>query len=279
MADSRHRITIETVDNRGRNFLIGLAVLFLLYRVWVTGSLLHAIGFATGSPENAGGYSSVTGVLLPIIVQIVVVIGAVTAALATGFWAVVWDFGTGVYEMLVSWRAKNLAVASATEAAKQEAMREVSFAPGAATLQEADIPRTESGEPITLADVADAIQAVNDELQLVKRSYEISTQATHNEIIGLRDQFRLIKAQAEERLPLFDQEPKIGAAIDPPPEEVNIEAGTKSMLDELVQRLEEQTAARIEALEEQIAAVHRLATKPRTVKATRQPAAPKPRAR
>lgn len=167
--DSKHEITIRQLSDNsgGRNFLIGVGVLFLLWRFWTSGSLLHAIGFAAGvSTGYEAGYSSATLIILQLAVQVVIIVGSIAAAIGLGVWAVLWDFILGLYEALQAWKARNAAITSATLAAKAVATEAAMVNATAAGLSVgmAAGPITESGDPIDLEMVADAIQRVHEDL-------------------------------------------------------------------------------------------------------------------
>jgi len=145
MTDSTHRITIQQIgDNSGRNFLVGIAVIGLLFYLMANGTLFRIGNYFSGSEfsgeqgYSAGGYSSVTGMALGILIPVISTIGALAVAIVTGAWAVLWDVITGIRDTIKAYTAKNQAIAAATNVATNQAVIEatrtaMSADPSAAT--------------------------------------------------------------------------------------------------------------------------------------------------
>lgn len=69
------------MERRGLNFLVGLAVLWLLWRLRADGLLCHAAAFAAGEPVSNPG-ALITG----FVIEAVIAVGAVTTLVASGIW-------------------------------------------------------------------------------------------------------------------------------------------------------------------------------------------------
>lgn len=169
--DSRHEIIItEQGNNRGRNFLIGIAVIGLILYLWFhDNNIRNLVNFAA-SGDKPQGFSSVSYSVISVLFDVVTVVGAVAAAISWGVWAVICDFAKGIGEAIAAWKAKNSALAAAQDAAKQAA---VAAATLNATAQGfAEQVTTESGAVITFTDVVSAVQTVADELDELKKRFD-----------------------------------------------------------------------------------------------------------
>jgi hypothetical protein len=111
--NSTHTVIIQK-DQRGLKFLIGLSALFLLIRWMLTGKVLM-LSEAFSTP--GGGMGSITGVLFPIGIDLIVMTGGILLAVFSGVWAVAWDVISGVIEMIKIRNAKSQAINAAVEAA------------------------------------------------------------------------------------------------------------------------------------------------------------------
>lgn len=173
--DQNVNINVRTIgDHRGRNFLIGAAIVFLLFRWWLTGSIAEAVHFYAERPDlmyaaaNPGEpvpfSATITGTLLPILAECVIVLGAVAAALVSGLWYLVYDFALGLWEMFQIYRTKQIvtsqAVSSATQAATEASMQaSIAAATASGTYQAVSTPQSSQEAPeLTLERVAGAVQ-------------------------------------------------------------------------------------------------------------------------
>lgn len=169
--DSRHEIIItEQGNNRGRNFLIGVAVIWLLFHLWFHDSNIRNLVNFAASGEKPSGFSSVSFSIFSILLEVVIVIGGVGAAIGWGVWQVIWDVGAGFMQAINAWRAKNAALAAAQDAAKQAAISAASLNAMANGLSEQ--VKTDAGEPITFSDVVSAVQTVADELEELRKRFD-----------------------------------------------------------------------------------------------------------
>ena len=120
--DTTHTVKIQR-QNRGIGFLIGSVVIFLLIRWTLSGQILS---LSRSLPCNScDGFSSVTGAVLPIVIDLVVFTGITAIAISRGIWAVVWDLISGVVstsrELAGTRRAESAAARSAIESAATSA--------------------------------------------------------------------------------------------------------------------------------------------------------------
>lgn len=175
MADTKHEITIRQIgDNSGRNFLIGLATVWLILHFWLDGTFENLTSYfsAVRIPGGEGGFEaynsgSVTAVVLPIVFKVVAAIGGVASLLLSGLWYAVVDFVSGVYQSIRAWQAKNAAIAEATTAATNAA---VSTATTTAV--------TGQDDTYSIDDLVEAMHAINDELEEVKAKVEAGYPST-----------------------------------------------------------------------------------------------------
>jgi len=103
-------------DNRGLKFLVGLAVVVLLIHMLINGRLFQLIHIfqAWLSPKKEGveGFESVTGLLLPILIEAIMFIGGVTLFGLTAIGRVCGDLLAGIYETVKGLASKNTSTGS-----------------------------------------------------------------------------------------------------------------------------------------------------------------------
>lgn len=113
MQNTTHTVIVKQ-QNRGFAFLVGIVTIFLLFRWWLTGSLFSAIDFGFRSAQGESeGLGSVTGVVLPIAVDIAIAIGGLMVAVFSGLWYTVFDLASGLFEYFQTMRATSSATKTA----------------------------------------------------------------------------------------------------------------------------------------------------------------------
>lgn len=76
------------LKSRGVTFLVGVAVLGLLFHWWLSGTVFRATAFASGEPNS--GFSSGGSVFWRFASDAICAVGAVAIALGTRVWDFVW---------------------------------------------------------------------------------------------------------------------------------------------------------------------------------------------
>lgn len=108
-------------SNRGFHFLIGIAVVWLFWRLLITG-VLHDIGFLALSQEQA--FRGPGAILIAFFIEAIIAIGAVAVLVVTGLWQAIYQAGVLVqdaFRMLVDYLSE-------WQAAKPDAGDEVPVA-------------------------------------------------------------------------------------------------------------------------------------------------------
>ena len=93
-------------SNRGFHFLIGIAVVWLFWRLLITG-VLHDIGFLALSQEQA--FRGPGAILIAFFIEAIIAIGAVAVLVVTGLWQAIYQAGALVqdaFRMLVDYLAE-----------------------------------------------------------------------------------------------------------------------------------------------------------------------------
>lgn len=88
------------LKSRGITFLVGVTVLGLLLKWWISGAVFHAAVYATGEPNS--GYSSAGSVFLQFVTDIVCAVGAVSIAVGTPIWNFLWTLFKSLLEKAAS---------------------------------------------------------------------------------------------------------------------------------------------------------------------------------
>lgn len=88
------------LKGRGITFLVGVAVLGLLFHWWISGTVFHAAAYASGEPNT--GFSSGASVFWRFTTDIICTVGAVSIALGTRVWAFLWVLIKAVIEKAAS---------------------------------------------------------------------------------------------------------------------------------------------------------------------------------
>lgn len=110
-------------SNRGFHFLVGLAVIWLFWRLLITG-VLHDIGFLAFAPEQA--FRGPGAILVAFFIEAVIAIGAVAVLVTTGTWQVLYQCGVLIqdaFRMLVDYLSEwqvNRSAKPETPKAKKE---------------------------------------------------------------------------------------------------------------------------------------------------------------
>ena len=93
--------------NRGFHFLIGIAVVWLFWRLLITG-VLHDVGFLALSQEQQA-FRGPGAILIAFVIEAVIAIGAVAVLVTTGLWQAIYQMGVLVqdaFRMLVGYLAE-----------------------------------------------------------------------------------------------------------------------------------------------------------------------------
>ena len=104
--NTTHTVVIAEPPSKGLRFLVGLA---MLYAFWVNRRLIAGFVFAAVAPQQAApeGFamvSTVTGVVIPLLVDFVVALGGGGIFAATMGWRVFSDLAAGAFSMIANWR-------------------------------------------------------------------------------------------------------------------------------------------------------------------------------
>lgn len=104
--NTTHTVLIAEPPSKGLRFLVGMA---MLYAFWVNRRLIAGFVFASVAPQQAApeGFASVatiTGVLVPLLVDFVVALGGGGVFAATMGWRVFSDIAAGAFQMVANWR-------------------------------------------------------------------------------------------------------------------------------------------------------------------------------
>lgn len=104
--NTTHTVVIAEPPSKGLRFLVGLA---MLYAFWVNRRLIAGFVFSAVAPQQAApeGFamvSTVTGVLIPLLVDFVVALGGGGIFAATMGWRVFSDLAAGAFSMIANWR-------------------------------------------------------------------------------------------------------------------------------------------------------------------------------
>ena len=115
MNNTTHTIRFETPPSRILRFCVGIAG---LYAIWACrGFIFHAI-YGLSSPEDLG---SVTGVVVPLLIEFVIMFGSIFVFIFSIGWRVTADIFSGFSAMAQTWRSRSQAVKEAALAAKESA--------------------------------------------------------------------------------------------------------------------------------------------------------------
>lgn len=104
--NTTHTVVIAEPPSKGLRFLVGLA---MLYAFWVNRRLIAGFVFSAVAPQQAApeGFamvSTVTGVVIPLLVDFVVALGGGGIFAATMGWRVFSDLAAGAFSMIANWR-------------------------------------------------------------------------------------------------------------------------------------------------------------------------------
>jgi len=113
-------------ENRGFHFLVGLAVVWLFWRLLITG-VLHDIGFlATGSYGEQYAFRGPGAIIIAFFIEAIIAIGAVAVLVVTGTWEVIYQCGSlvrdafaGLVMYLDEWKSNRDKPAKSPEVSQQ----------------------------------------------------------------------------------------------------------------------------------------------------------------
>lgn len=125
--NTTHTVRFELPPSRVARFCVGLAI---LYAVWACKATIARYVFSCCSP-GLESYGSVTGVVLPLLIEFVIMIGSIAIFIGTIGWRTVVDIVGGVVMTVRAWRARSVAVQQAAAAATEGAQYAASNAAGA----------------------------------------------------------------------------------------------------------------------------------------------------
>ncbi len=184
--NSTHTIQIKQ-ENRGVRFLVGLVSAVVLIRWWITGSLLAAVTFAVNR-EPPSGMGSVSGVLIPIIFDIVIAFGGIVIAVGSGAWFVIWDLIQGSIEAIRIWRGKKAAIATATETALQAAGVAAGAVAGVESAK-AVANAVQEPRPISPAKLERALRMLADRIEQEKARVDAMEKRIDQDLMSLASKF------------------------------------------------------------------------------------------
>jgi hypothetical protein len=142
IGNTTHTVRIQEPPSRVLRFIAGVSI---LYAVWSQRGQIAAWIFA--GFQGDAGFSSVTGVVLPLLVEFVIAVGGFGIFAASFGWGVLADIVSGIYATLAAWRVK-----AALAAGIQTAI-------GAASSAAQTIAGTMAGGAATTTAAANATQA------------------------------------------------------------------------------------------------------------------------
>ena len=97
-------------DGRGLHFLVGIGVIWLFWRLLITG-VLHDVGFLAFQTEQA--FRGPGAIVVAFILEAIIAIGAVSVLLVSGLWDAAYTFGVLLKdafgmgtEYLAAWQAE-----------------------------------------------------------------------------------------------------------------------------------------------------------------------------
>jgi len=133
--NTTHTVVIAEPPSKGLRFLVGVA---MLYAFWANRRLIAGFVFSTVAPQAAApeGFASVgtvTGVLLPLLVDFVVALGGGGIFAATLGWRVFSDLAAGVFQAIANWRSGQAMRARVAQATTQATTRASQAADATAT--------------------------------------------------------------------------------------------------------------------------------------------------
>lgn len=121
MHNTTHTVVVKK-QNRGLGFLAGMIAIFLLVRWWLTGDLVNFASACSSAGTGEGdGFSSVTGTVLPLVIEIIVGLGVFLIAVGSSVWSIVWDMISGVMQMGRELHSTRSAESSASDSAMRSA--------------------------------------------------------------------------------------------------------------------------------------------------------------
>lgn len=104
--NTTHTVVIAEPPSKGLRFLVGLAMLYAFWvnRRLIAGFVFSAVAPQQSAPEGFAMVSTVTGVLIPLLVDFVVALGGGGIFAATMGWRVFSDLAAGTFSMIANWR-------------------------------------------------------------------------------------------------------------------------------------------------------------------------------
>ncbi|MCC6511509.1 MAG: hypothetical protein IT423_20585 [Pirellulaceae bacterium] len=212
-SDRNSTLTIVTrSENKGIRVVVGALILFVWLRWWWTGSLFAAAANAMPPSVNEGQFGSVTGTLLPIVIDLLGFAGSIAITGLSIGWGILWDLISGVLETIGVYSKRRSAANSASNAAVEAATSSAAASAGydLATSQSPVRGR----RPVDLDKVANAILAHDDRLvaadqgfQAVNRRLRLLEEPspTASEVARLNDRLDGMRSMFDEASKSFDQ--------------------------------------------------------------------------
>lgn len=104
--NTTHTVVIAEPPSKGLRFLVGLAMLYAFWvnRRLIAGFVFSAVAPQQAAPEGFASVSTVTGVVIPLLVDFVVALGGGGIFAATMGWRVFSDLAAGAFSMIANWR-------------------------------------------------------------------------------------------------------------------------------------------------------------------------------
>lgn len=145
--NTTHTVVIAEPPSKGLRFLVGMA---MLYAFWVNRRLIAGFVFSTVAPQQAApeGFASVatvTGVVVPLLVDFVVALGGGGIFAATMGWRVFSDLAAGAFGMIANWR-NGQAIRARVAAAVTQGQTAANQAAQSAAMGTAGTPKTNALE-------------------------------------------------------------------------------------------------------------------------------------
>lgn len=113
--NTTHTIRFETPPSRILRFSIGIAG---LYAIWACRGLIFNAVYGLSTPNELG---SVTGVVVPLVIEFVIMFGSILVFIFSIGWRVTVDVFSGIASMAQNWLSRSQAVKEAALSAKESA--------------------------------------------------------------------------------------------------------------------------------------------------------------
>lgn len=119
--NTTHTVVIAEPPSKGLRFLVGLAIMYAFWvnRRLIAGFVFSAVAPQQAAPEGFAMVSTVTGVVIPLLVDFVVALGGGGIFAATMGWRVFSDLAAGAFSMIANWRNEQALRARVAQALTQ----------------------------------------------------------------------------------------------------------------------------------------------------------------